>query len=652
MKQFVIQKLIVLSLCTVSLVGLAGERQLWSDGHGDLRVGYHNGAWNWGVWIDSAVDEVIVSLGESSKAYIPDDLDFDFLGQPGDPVWIAPQVDREGVIFLGMNTSSTPQGTFEGNRFHLRLNSVDGPGDFVAWTTGGAGSVEVPMNSRDGIDALDVLDVPAPGHFHQNWGFTSPGTYHIGFVGEGTLAGQSTEVSSDEEIYRFAVNVFDRGELDLEIAYEGGEWELVLLDEANETEIEASEAALHAGPATWQVVPTDPAFHFLGKPGDPVYILPQDEKEGVLFLGIAGDEIESGVFQDEKVSLNLSSVEGPGSVFLYSTDAFGAPNKYFDSSDGINESDQFPVRVGGHSHQNWAFSAPGIYRVSMNASGTLLDGTRVNSRDTVFLFEVFGPTIIGEGELDLEVAYEDGEWEIVGLDEANEQEISANELVLLGGAVTQKVVPADPAFAFLGMPGELVHVLPQDETEGTIFLGIAGDEIELGIFEDDTVQLKLVSVEGPGQVSLYAVNAFGSPEVFFNTADGISDRDVFSVKVGGHSHQNWGFTAPGVYAVSLLASGTLVEESEDVQSQTVTFFFQLLESAPALAVTRVDSDLLRLRWNTMPGLNYQLQSRSDMGAGEWENLGEPVEGSGEPIEVELMINPMVESGFYRLATYF
>lgn len=310
----IIFTLLVLSWVTIKAAD--GKRHKWTDGHGDLSVGYHNGNWVWGVWFNNPVDEVIVSLGDQAKNAIPDIPNFEFLGDVGDPVWIAPQVDTEGVIFFGMNSSSTPQGTFEGNRFELSLTSVEGPGDFFTWITGGVGSVEVRMNSRDGIDSTDRIDVPAPGHFHQNWGFTSPGTYHVGFTGEGILAGESVLNSSDEQVYRFAVNVFDQGELDLEVAYEDGKWELVLLDEANEKKIEPEDIALHVGPATWNVIPTDPAFSFLGNSGDPIFILPQGEKEGILFLGIAGDEIESGVFENDQVSLNLSSVNGPGISFF------------------------------------------------------------------------------------------------------------------------------------------------------------------------------------------------------------------------------------------------------------------------------------------------------------------------------------------------
>ena len=581
MKRISYQLLVAACLAAGVHSANAEERQLWTDGHGDLQVGYVDGSWIWRAWLNSSPDEVSIGLREESKVFIPDNPNFDFLGAPGDPIWIAPQVDREGVVFLGINTSLTPIGTVEGNRFDLRLMSVSGPGDFFMWITGGAGTVEVPMNSRDGIDENDRVDAAAPGHFHENWGFTSPGTYHVGFAGEGTLAGQSAPTTSDEQIYQFAVNVFDRGELDMEVAYEGGEWELVLLDEANEKEIEAGDAALQAGPETWQTVPSDPAYAFLGNSGDGIFILPQDEKEGVLFLGIAGDEIESGVFENDQVGLNLASVEGPGAVYLYSTDEFGAPTKYFDSADGINDEDQFPVSVGGHSHQNWAFSAPGIYRVGLNASGVLANGSAVASETIEFLFEVFGPTIFGEGELDLEVAFEDGEWELVGLDEANEREICAGDLVIRGSSDTKTVVPEDPSFSFLGAPGDPVNVLPQEESEGVIVLGIAGDEIESGVFQGDTVELKLVSSTGPGQVSLYAVDEFGSPSVFFNTADGISDSDAFPVNVGGHSHQAWGFTQPGLYRVGLQASGELAGDGLASSSEVVEFTFDIQTSNAA-----------------------------------------------------------------------
>ena len=42
-------------------------------------------------------------------------------------------------------------------------------------------------------------------------------------------------------------------------------------------------------------VPADASYGFLGNAGDLVWVLPQEEQEGVLYAGIAGDEIESGI---------------------------------------------------------------------------------------------------------------------------------------------------------------------------------------------------------------------------------------------------------------------------------------------------------------------------------------------------------------------
>ena len=40
------------------------------------------------------------------------------------------------------------------------------------------------------------------------------------------------------------------------------------------------------------------------------------------------------------------------------------------------------------------------------------------------------------------------------------------------------LVPNDPAFGFLGHPGELFYELPQHEEEGLLYHGIASDEVE------------------------------------------------------------------------------------------------------------------------------------------------------------------------------
>jgi len=553
----------------------------WTEGHGDIAVNHVAGEWRFGVIIDSfpgtefVPHEVLIKAGDSARLAIPAGPNFSFLGAVGDPVWIYPQSQATGVPFVGISAEATPLGTFATDRFNLELSSVSGPGDFFLWTTGGTGTPTVQMNSADGINAADVFDVPSGGHTHMNWGFSSPGTYRVGFKAVGTLSGQPSPTTSDEAVYTFEVSVIKNGEVDLEVAFEEGELHFHLHDETTDTEFEPAHVALQAGPATWTTVPAEAAFGFLGAAGEHLYVLPQNEQEGVLFLGLAGGEIPAGTFIDDELTVRLTAVSGPGSVFYYEVDGFGAPTVFFNTANGLTTDDAVAVASGSHAHRNWAFSAPGVYHVTLVASAELTGGGTVTSEPETFLFEVLPPLFFDRREIDLEVVFEDGAFKLELLDEAAGREYAAHEAVLVGRPPARAIVPTDVAFAFLGNPGATVYVLPQDETEGLLFLGLAADEIAPGEFVGESVNLQFASIDGPGQLALYETDAFGAPTVFWNSADGLTTADVFPAAVGSHSHLNWAFTAPGVYRVGLKAAGTLVAGNQPVESEIVTFSFEI-----------------------------------------------------------------------------
>jgi surface-anchored protein len=553
----------------------------WTEGHGDIAVNHVAGEWRFGVVIDSfpgtefAPHEVLIKAGNNARLAIPASPNFSFLGAAGDPVWIYPQSQAAGVPFVGISAEATPLGTFVNNRFNLELSSVAGPGHFFMWTTSGTGTPTVRMNSADGISAADVFNVPSGGHAHMNWGFSSPGTYSVGVKGVGTLAGQPTPATSKEAVYTFEVSVIKDGEVDLEVAYHDGELEFHLHHETTDTEFEPAHVALQAGPATWTTVPADAAFGFLGPGGEHLYVLPQDEQAGVLFLGLAAGEVPAGTFVNDELTVQLTAVTGPGAVFYYEVDGFGAPTVFFNSADGLTTDDAVAVAAGSHAHRNWAFSAPGVYRVTLVAAGELTGGGTVTSEPATFLFEVLPPRFFDRGEIDLEVVFQDGAFELELLDEAAGREYAAHEAVLVARPPARAQVPAEAALAFLGHPGATVYILPQDETEGLLFPGLAADEITPGLFVGETVNLRLASLAGPGHLALYETGAFGVPTVFWNSADGLTTADVFPAAVGSHAHLNWAFTAPGVYRVGLQATGTLVAGNQAVASGVVIFSFEI-----------------------------------------------------------------------------
>ncbi len=176
---------------------------------------------------------------------------------------------------------------------------------------------------------------------------------------------------------------------DIGIAFAEGSWDLHVHDGASDTEYEPSAVWLEVGPHALIPVPDSPAFAFLGEPGTPSWILPETDNHDLLFLGLGTEEIEPGTFQDDSVTLTLLNLTGPGYFALYQTDPFGNPVVRMNSTDGITEEDHIQLATGGHAHANWAFSAPGQYRITLQASATLAaDGQPTTSDAAEYLFTV------------------------------------------------------------------------------------------------------------------------------------------------------------------------------------------------------------------------------------------------------------------------
>ncbi|MBL9129164.1 MAG: TIGR03769 domain-containing protein, partial [Verrucomicrobiales bacterium] len=61
-----------------------------------------------------------------------------------------------------------------------------------------------------------------------------------------------------------------------------------------------------------------------------------------------------------------------------------------DTGDGISTNDLVALGTGGHKHINWAFTAPGYYRVTLEGRGTLVAGNQPVTTRADFFFEVIG----------------------------------------------------------------------------------------------------------------------------------------------------------------------------------------------------------------------------------------------------------------------
>lgn len=187
------------------------------------------------------------------------------------------------------------------------------------------------------------------------------------------------------------------------------------------------------------------------------------------------------------------------------------------------------------------------------------------------------PVVISQGHIDaLDVAYEDGELEVSIHDDTVVPDVERDPddvlLVALPGART--TVPDDPAYRFLGRPGARVWVLPEVQDPALLWPGLATEEVDAGVFEGDSLRLRLVSVVGPGDVALFTTDSFGAPQVMFDSGDGLPDRAQLAV--GTHSHVSWAFDRPGHYELVFEVSGRLADGSGGrVSSGRVTLAYEV-----------------------------------------------------------------------------
>jgi len=145
------------------------------------------------------------------------------------------------------------------------------------------------------------------------------------------------------------------------------------------------------------------------------------------------------------------------------------------------------------------------------------------------------------------------------------------------------VQPASAAFAFTGAtPGSPLWNLPQSnrgytwpgfdnhQTPGT-FLSYLPVDSRVTVAAR-WLKVSLVGVEYSGastshpRFSLWNTGNFGVPKIWMTTTDGISEADSFYYTENSHVHMNWGFTALGIYRITLRASAVRASNGQLVQS--------------------------------------------------------------------------------------
>lgn len=180
--------------------------------------------------------------------------------------------------------------------------------------------------------------------------------------------------------------------------------------------------------------------------------------------------------------------------------------------------------------------------------------------------------VLSQGHVDIvDVAYEDGAFEIAVHDETGERDPAS--VLFRAKPESAVTVPDDSRYAFLGTPGATVHILPEVENEALLFPGLAAEEVEPGVFAGDTVSIRFKKVIGPDGVSLFTTDSTGNPTVLVDSENGLPDS--ITLPAGTHAHQNWAFEKPGYYAIKVDVTAVLAGTTTTVTSDAVWLKFKV-----------------------------------------------------------------------------
>ena len=167
---------------------------------GQWRAGLRHDAESGAVWRDP--NQTVLRVNDAAIMTAPNSADYPFLADvAGKPVYVVPQTQNPGVVWLGWNTQDPAVTATIDRGLTMRVGPVSGPGR--AWLFLQSGTFGKPLLLADSGVAPGDVWIDSGTHVHANWAFSAPGTYTatVTFLGT-TTAGEAVSASTT---LRFAV---------------------------------------------------------------------------------------------------------------------------------------------------------------------------------------------------------------------------------------------------------------------------------------------------------------------------------------------------------------------------------------------------------------------------------------------------------------
>lgn len=384
-------------------------------------------------------------------------------------------------------------------------------------------------------------------------------------------------------------------------------------DHAKHVRGDVSAAEVRKAGLSGRPVFPDHAYDFLGAKGTPVWVLPQNQTDGLVWPGFSTERMPTEDYPDG-VNLTLTPISAPDKGAWW---AFTAGLSNDVTMLGSSEKPHEIVnKAPAHIHNNWVFTKPGTYVIGVSASGKNASGQfNVTQKKMTFVVgdeaatalptpggdaatpgrpaeptppSASGPTAsaspsnqsrnpatpdgqstpatphgpgtpVPSSSTNTKVVLDHGHVDVfhVGftggkLDLKLKEDVTGSGVIHEPQDVDLQV--KDSAFVDVPrqFPGALrAYVLPMTQNQDLLWPG--WDTMSTG----KPVDLVVDSVQGPGKVHLFTTDISGTA-VSQLTSGGTALPGTISVPSPTHVHANWVFTKPGVYTMTVhAASGVM-----------------------------------------------------------------------------------------------
>ena len=477
--------------------GHADIFDLSSDASGALTLRIKEDATGSGVMREP--EQTLLAVNKSTLTQIPADVS-QATGAPSAAYLLGQTGDNQAtVLWPGWDTLGVAAGGYDAARFHI---SYTGPvdGRIYAFTSSFTEGMKAVTNdgSFDLAPGGDDIDQPYAAHKHVNWLFTRAGRYTLTVQASAWTPGNTGAANAQSAVHTYTIDVAD---------------EASCLAESG------------AAPSTDQAQPA-PA------PGVGPGSVNSTNNQAAQDQGVGG-------------ATGTPSAPAPAPGATGTTGNTGMTT-------GANPAPSSGVRTTSGTTGGERCVATRITREATEAEAATLasNSAPANTARTTLTVSV-GDGASGnatDGHFDLGPAIENGTLVARVKDDRSQpaQWVDPSSLTFALGDAARITAPAD--LGFVATPGSSVWLIPSTQIAGVPWLGLNSQREEIVTGTTGPVQFTLDAVEGPGRVAVFNAGALGSgvgERVFDGPGTG------YTLGANTHAHQNWVFTAPGTYTLTI-----------------------------------------------------------------------------------------------------